>query len=161
MPDGRTQEGHRFGPWEAKIGMIELKPGIWYHLAVQWDSDKQFVVSKGTRHASQARVFLNGKNLNTDAQWSDNPAHLLDAYVAPLPGPALEMISQDHGVLFDELRVSDIERVPFKTFADNFPVPTSAYGLDDHTLLLMHFDGDFKGTGKDNTVLEATFTNLR
>lgn len=157
-PDGRVHDGdaHRFGPWEPQVGMIDLKPGVWYHLAVQWDADKEFAVGSGTRRKSQVRVFLNGRN-RSNQPWYDHPDNLLDSYAAPLPAPMLEMLSEGHHVLFDELRVSDIERVPFRSLDDRCPVPTRPYEPDAHTLLLMHFDGDVQGEGRNGDRFNANF----
>jgi len=70
----------------------------------------------------------------------------------------MDMASGLHNVLFDELRVSNVERVQWDGASETYPVPEASYATDAHTLLLMHFDGDFTGTGKAGP-FEATFTD--
>ena len=158
FPDARSQRPARFGPWEYRVGMIDLRPGRWYHLAIVWHTRKSFTIGANSKAKSQARVFLDGRNLGTTV-YDTQPNWFPDAYDAPLPAEFMEMFSTNHNVLFDELRVSDVERVAWDRSMETYPVPTKPYKPDKHTLLLMHFDGDFSGVGRASDTFTATFRN--
>jgi|GEM_PF-2275370 len=157
MPDGRQLAPVRFGPWDKDVGMIEFKPGEWHHLAIVWDASKVMDVHGSPKAVTQLRTFLDGRNLSTGTY--DQPHWLFDAHSAPLPADVFEWISEGHDVLIDELRVSDVERVPYPgpNVEVHYPVPQQPYSVDENTLMLLHFDGDQVGLGRGGDVFNATF----
>jgi len=148
-----------FGPWNAPPGMIYLEPGIWYHLALVWDCNKRIETGAGPRNKFAHRAFLNGKPISNTPQEPTIPfanSFPKDGFVPPPPGEMLEFISKRHDIIIDELRVSDIMRGDLD---EPFPVPIKPYVHDEHSLLLMHFDGSFKAVGAEAEAFEAAFTD--
>lgn len=151
MPDGRQLAPTRFGPWDPFVGMIELNAGQWYHLAIVWDANKTMDVHGKPKAVTQLRTFLDGRNLSVGVY--DEPHWLFDAHDAPLPAEMFEWLSEGHDVIIDELRVSDVERAPYPT--GGYVVPGAPLSVDEHTLLLMHFDGDVAGVGRGGDAFAA------
>jgi len=156
---GGSEDPARLGPWDAPSpGMTKLEPGRWYHLAVVWDYDLPIATSKGTKRKMVSRAFLNGKPVarplpDRDAAW------LRDGLPAPRVGDTLEMISRNHNIVVDELRVSDVMRAGFR--AKSFPVPQRPYEPDGHTRLIVHFDGNFHLVGEAGQILPASFADKK
>jgi hypothetical protein len=148
-PDGRDicGEGARFGPWDPGVGMTRFEPGRWHHIAVLWDSDKPLQEGNVLKRKNQVRVYVDGR-LSSNGVY-DAVQWLGDAYAAPLPAEVIRMAAEGRDVLIDELRISDVERVPFtKVGAElTYPVPRAPYNPDEHTRLLLHLDGDVAGAG--------------
>ena len=120
------------GPWDHNIGPTTLLPARWYHVAIMWRLDD----GKGKMYR---RVHLNGVpcdfgNGETYSWW---PNALKAAAIAD----KLVMAAGGRDVSLDELRVSDVLRYGDK---ERFSPPAKPFAPDEHTLLLMHLDGNME-----------------
>jgi len=110
-----------------------LKEGEWHHVAVVWKLDDG--------HGKMLRrVWLDGEPAPFE---TTEPHHNWPPALRDIPQLAEDIVihSRGHNLMVDELRVSDIPRYGY---TDTFPVPHKEFAPDEHTLLLMHFDGNLQ-----------------
>lgn len=157
-PGPQSESSARFGPWDGPSpGMLDLVPGRWYHLAVAWDCSKQV-----THNGKPLQKFINRTWLDGAPQKNWQQPYGVEILVewasggfeSPMPGEAIEMLAERRDVIIDELRVSRVERADFNA---PYPVPTEPYTHDEHTLLIMHFDGDVNAIATAGQPFAATF----
>jgi len=156
-------DAHRtvaLGPWNAPPGMLNVKPGRWYHVAIIWDADLSMDVQGQQRKKFMHQAFIDGvaaKHQSLANASRPDPYWLIDGFTMPRPADAIEMCSHQHNIVIDELRIS---RVPRAQFLDKtYPVPTAPLKRDEDTLILMHFDGNTDFTGPHGETVSAPFTN--
>ncbi len=134
-------------------------PGRWHHVAIVWDwndLDPQPAGRKPRKNDQGkiiARLFLDGSpGPKVDGGADDSRTYWLNTGELPLPARILRL-GQDkpfHAVSIDELRISSTMRYPFGKLSEKtFDPPALPFELDEHTLLLHHFDqaGDGLGQG--------------
>jgi hypothetical protein len=137
---------------------VRFEPGRWYHIAVSWfpwdKADDKMLVLAYVDGRPIGHVRSGGYVLSTGG-WAPNPK------VKVAPEVVIGMKGEP--ALVDELRVSDIARyremkqVVSYEF-DTLPIAPSRKTLaaDEHTLLLMRFDGDLRAlSSRAPTPVEA------
>lgn len=136
---------------DRKYNHTPIDQGRWYHLALCWDT------IPGEGWVSQ--LYINGEPGYPVAPGAFRLARFAAHEdrdppkwrVAPMGRPF--MLKGEFDAVIDEVRVSDIVRYP-----TNFrPDSRRAVGLDEHTLVLLHLDGDASAlSAKKAQKLEAT-----
>jgi hypothetical protein len=128
MSDGETTcEVGRIGPCQYAAGPAELTPGRWHHLAVVWKRSNECGRFYG-------RLYLNGVGAPA-ALGGQGPLRLVEF------AEHLLIESRGHDVTLDEVRISDTDRYEG---ADRFVPSSKLHQPDEHTLLLLHLDGNLE-----------------
>lgn len=118
---------------------LYLREGRRYHVAVTWLID-------GDR--SDVEVFVNGRRKTYSDHRAGVPYNLKSDDLAASQdvvkfGTAISTgYIEGAGNVFDELRISDTMR-----YTDTFTPPLTPFIADDHTVLLMHMDGNLDASG--------------
>jgi hypothetical protein len=117
---------------------VTLRQGDWYHLAFSWDTDAQ--------RGWIAELYVNGRPSNPDnrphvglSHWGESDRHHKPMVIG-VPNSSDLMLLGNIQCDIDELRISDVPRYPMPFE----PLKPAAHEADEHTLLLMHFDGDLQ-----------------
>jgi len=126
---------------------ITFEPGRWYHFAISWypwdKAANKILLLSFVDGVPQGHV-RSGNYVADTGGWKPQPGMTL------APELRLGSMGKFSGpALFDEIRVSDIARYKeMKTIADYefkpLPITPSRkrFAVDEHTLMLLHFDGD-------------------
>jgi len=147
----------RFGPWGMTVGMTDLEVGKWYHLSVIWNCSKELLNKSEKVTKFVSRAFLDGTQVPA-SRW--NVGRLAKGFSAPLSGEFIEMRSNSHDIIIDELRISSKPRLDYKGDPkQSYQVPSTPYVLDKETSILMHFDSNFDYEVSGNRKLTASWKN--
>lgn len=146
----------------------QVIPGKWHHVAIIWDwddRDAQSVqrinsterknakrkVSEKERGKIIRRIFFDGSpGPIVSGGGDDSRTYWLDSSELPRPERYLTLgtAKPRYAVSIDELRISNVVRYPFGTLAEkSFTPPSKPFKMDEHTLLLHHFDELVDGAG--------------
>ena len=109
-------------------------------------------------------LFIDGRPLSQEIRSGDYVSHT--GGWAPQPdirlASTLQLGARNGEALFDELRISDVARYVELKEISHFqyqPQPFTPFrqrlSMDEHTLVLMHFDGDTKAESAVATKVEA------
>lgn len=155
----------------------QIIPGKWHHVAIMWDwndRDAQSVARENAlreaRDGRKVRVSERGKIIRrlfldgapgpvVSGGGDDSRTYWLDSSTRPVPEQFLTLGTPKarYAVSIDELRISNVMRYPFGTLAEkSFTPPDSPFKVDEHTLLLHHFDelGDAIGRNQSRVPIE-------
>lgn len=138
-----------FTRFEAKF-----RPGPWRHIAICW---RPFEEAKGR---TLVVIYVDGQTLGIVRTDEVAPKSLAPA-AAFFGGPSLLLGApgREHGALFDEFRVSNIARYlrieqlnSYQFNSEGFLPPRAPLEADEHTRVLLRFDGNAEGEAGANVV---------
>ena len=134
------------------------KAGEWLHVAATWDvvhTTQDYDPKKFSRSTRFFIVFINGRrywrtwSFPTRLKSYIGKGFAKNFDISQIP----EWITIGPGSgTFDELRISDVIR-----YADDFDPPKEPCTRDEHTKLLMHFDGSVEAVGGDGKKINVQY----
>ncbi len=135
----------------------QINPGQWHHVALIWDwNDRDNASGKIMR-----RLFLDGfPGPVVSGGGEDSRTYWLNSMELPSPARFLSLGQEKPttAVTIDELRISNIMRYPFGKLGEQvFTPPTEPFALDEHTLVLHHFDHEADGSAGDGSTVPIRY----
>ena len=132
------------------------RAGEWLHIAATWDvrhTTREYDPKQFSRETRFFIVFINGKRYWRTWSFPDRLKSYIGRSFAKNYDlsdiPEWVVVGPGNGT-FDELRISDIVR-----YREDFSPPTTPFTTDEHTRVLMHFDGSPGAVGKDGAKIKV------